>query len=82
MIQCGDPTGTGRGGESVYGGKFEDEITKNLKHVGAGIVSMANRWVLYILQCILNAGFLSLNNIEKHTNTSLADQIQMVHNSS
>ena len=43
MIQCGDPTGTGRGGESVYGGKFEDEITKNLKHVGAGIVSMANR---------------------------------------
>ena len=47
MIQCGDPTGTGRGGESVYGGKFEDEITKNLKHVGAGVVSMANRWVLY-----------------------------------
>lgn len=24
MIQGGDPTGTGRGGESVYGGKFED----------------------------------------------------------
>ena len=43
MIQCGDPTGTGRGGESVYGGKYEDEITKNLKHVGAGVVSMANR---------------------------------------
>ena len=43
MIQCGDPTETGRGGESVYGGKFEDEITKNLKHVGAGVVSMANR---------------------------------------
>mmetsp|Transcript_6871 Transcript_6871/g.10011 ORF Transcript_6871/g.10011 Transcript_6871/m.10011 type:complete len:188 (+) Transcript_6871:51-614(+) len=42
MIQGGDPTGTGRGGESVYGGKFEDEITRNLKHVGAGVVSMAN----------------------------------------
>lgn len=42
MIQGGDPTGTGRGGESVYGGKFEDEITRNLKHVGAGCVSMAN----------------------------------------
>ena len=26
----------------VYGGKFEDEITRNLKHTGAGIVSMAN----------------------------------------
>jgi peptidyl-prolyl cis-trans isomerase-like 1 len=42
MIQGGDPTGTGRGGESIYGGKFADEITKELKHVGAGILSMAN----------------------------------------
>lgn len=25
-IQGGDPTGTGRGGESIYGDKFEDEI--------------------------------------------------------
>lgn len=42
MVQGGDPTGTGRGGESVYGGKFEDEITRNLKHTGAGVVAMAN----------------------------------------
>ena len=42
MIQGGDPTGTGRGGESIYGGKFEDEINTTLKHVGAGILSMAN----------------------------------------
>ncbi|KAI9644391.1 Peptidyl-prolyl cis-trans isomerase-like 1 [Ciborinia camelliae] len=26
MIQSGDPTGTGRGGTSIYGDKFEDEI--------------------------------------------------------
>jgi peptidyl-prolyl cis-trans isomerase-like 1 len=44
MIQGGDPTGTGRGGESIYGGKFPDgnEITRNLKHTGAGICAMAN----------------------------------------
>ena len=35
-------TATGRGGESIYGGKFEDEISRNLKHTGAGILSMAN----------------------------------------
>eukprot|EP00271_Cylindrocystis_brebissonii_P014475 TRINITY_DN35826_c0_g1_i1.p1 TRINITY_DN35826_c0_g1~~TRINITY_DN35826_c0_g1_i1.p1 ORF type:complete len:161 (+),score=23.72 TRINITY_DN35826_c0_g1_i1:200-682(+) len=42
MVQGGDPTGTGRGGESIYGAKFEDEISKDLKHTGAGILSMAN----------------------------------------
>ena len=42
MIQGGDPTGTGRGGASIWGGKFEDEITRELKHTGAGIICMAN----------------------------------------
>ena len=42
MVQGGDPTGTGRGGSSVYGGKFADEITRDLKHVGAGVLAMAN----------------------------------------
>ena len=42
MVQGGDPTGTGRGGESVWGRKFEDEVTRELKHTGAGILSMAN----------------------------------------
>ena len=27
---------------SIYGGKFQDEITRELKHTGAGILSMAN----------------------------------------
>lgn len=42
MLQTGDPTGTGRGGSSIYGDKFEDEIHPALKHTGAGILSMAN----------------------------------------
>ncbi|MCJ1314536.1 heme binding [Agyrium rufum] len=42
MLQTGDPTGTGRGGASIYGEKFADEIHPSLKHTGAGILSMAN----------------------------------------
>lgn len=42
MIQTGDPTGTGRGGTSIFGEKFEDEIHPELRHTGAGILSMAN----------------------------------------
>ncbi|CAI6093893.1 hypothetical protein V2G26_016982 [Clonostachys chloroleuca] len=42
MVQGGDPTGTGRGGTSIYGDNFEDEIDPGLKHTGAGILSMAN----------------------------------------
>jgi len=42
MIQTGDPTGTGRGGTSIYGQKFEDEIHLDLRFTGAGILAMAN----------------------------------------
>jgi peptidyl-prolyl cis-trans isomerase-like 1 len=43
MAQSGDPTGTGRGGTSIYGEAFDDsEITPTLRHTGAGILSMAN----------------------------------------
>ncbi len=41
MIQGGDPTGTGRGGESLWGGKFDDEFNVNLKNL-RGALSMAN----------------------------------------
>jgi peptidyl-prolyl cis-trans isomerase-like 1 len=42
MIQGGDPTGTGRGGTSIYGDKFSDELHPDLRFVGAGILAMAN----------------------------------------
>lgn len=42
MIQGGDPSGTGRGGASIYGGPFEDEFSVNLRHDTPGILSMAN----------------------------------------
>lgn len=41
MIQGGDPTGTGMGGESIYGNSFEDEFHPELSHI-KGALSMAN----------------------------------------
>ena len=41
MIQGGDPTGTGMGGESIYGDSFEDEFSEELYNV-RGALSMAN----------------------------------------
>ena len=42
MIQGGDPTGTGRGGESLWGKPFEDEIVSSLTFDKPGMLAMAN----------------------------------------
>ncbi|RLN83604.1 hypothetical protein BBJ28_00021342 [Nothophytophthora sp. Chile5] len=42
MIQGGDPTGTGKGGQSIWGGAFDDEFHPQNRHNCRGIVSMAN----------------------------------------
>ena len=42
MIQTGDPLGTGTGGESIWGGEFEDEFSPKLRHDRPYTVSMAN----------------------------------------
>lgn len=42
MIQGGDPTGTGTGGQSIYGKYMDDELDDSLRHVGAGILTTAN----------------------------------------
>ncbi|XP_045159087.2 peptidylprolyl isomerase domain and WD repeat-containing protein 1-like isoform X1 [Mercenaria mercenaria] len=42
MIQTGDPLGNGTGGESIWGGEFEDEFHPNLRHDRPYTLSMAN----------------------------------------
>jgi peptidylprolyl isomerase len=42
MIQGGDPTATGRGGESIWGKTFEDECHADLRFDRPGILAMAN----------------------------------------
>ncbi len=42
MIQGGDPSGTGRGGQSVWGKPFADEVTSKISFDRAGLLAMAN----------------------------------------
>lgn len=42
IIQTGDPTGTGHGGESFYGAPFENERHQRLRFHRRGLVAMAN----------------------------------------
>lgn len=43
MIQGGDPTGTGTGGESIWGKTFGDECVASVKFDKPGLLAMANR---------------------------------------
>lgn len=42
MVQGGDPTGTGRGGQSLWGKPFGDECTPELRFNRKGLLAMAN----------------------------------------
>jgi peptidylprolyl isomerase len=43
MIQAGDPQGTGRGGQSIWGKSFKDEFSPKAQFDRPGVLAMANR---------------------------------------
>jgi cyclophilin family peptidyl-prolyl cis-trans isomerase len=43
MIQGGDPNGNGTGGQSIWGGFFDDEFNQDIRFDSAGVLAMANR---------------------------------------
>jgi cyclophilin family peptidyl-prolyl cis-trans isomerase len=68
VIQGGDPTGTGSGGESAFGGEFEDELNPNTESYKAGYAK----------------GVLAMANRGPNTNTSqffiMLDNVELPHN--
>lgn len=51
IVQTGDPTGTGKGGHSIWGKKFEDEFKEQLK------VKQSRRRTIFVLYIIVNFTF-------------------------
>lgn len=70
MIQGGDPTGTGRGGESIYGHPFEDEFSEQLFNFN---------WALSMANAGPNTNgsqFFIVSN--EHVPANMIDQMKMV----
>ncbi|GAA52686.1 peptidyl-prolyl cis-trans isomerase-like 2 [Clonorchis sinensis] len=71
IIQGGDPSGTGFGGESIWNKPFADEFLPNLGHDARGILSMANsgpntnQSQLYVFSCFLSDIFCSFITFRK-----------------
>lgn len=43
VVQGGDPTGTGAGGQSCWGRPFDNEFARGLTHAARGVLAMANK---------------------------------------
>ncbi|KAL1226596.1 Peptidyl-prolyl cis-trans isomerase-like [Trichinella spiralis] len=65
MIQTGDPSGTGKGGQSIWGQEFEDELREELKHNCRGIVPWPTRVRIPTRRSSSSHGFETLDEIEK-----------------
>lgn len=59
MLQGGDPTGTGKGGQSIWGAPFPDEVRQTLKVGIAKLASWQACWGYWNPNCILRADISS-----------------------
>uniref|UniRef100_A0A8D0EYV3 Peptidylprolyl isomerase like 2 n=1 Tax=Strix occidentalis caurina TaxID=311401 RepID=A0A8D0EYV3_STROC len=62
VIQGGDPTGTGTGGESYWGKPFKDEFKPNLSHTGRGVLITC--FLKQMTFCKVVGGFETLTAME------------------
>jgi len=80
MIQGGDPTGTGKGGQSIWGKPFADELRSTLKFNARGVVAMANSgpdtnksqfFIAYAKQAHLDGKYTIFGKVIDGVDTSL-----------
>ncbi|KAJ2157656.1 Peptidyl-prolyl cis-trans isomerase cyp10 [Coemansia sp. RSA 552] len=81
IVQMGDPTGKGKGGESIWGRPFNDEIHAALRHSSRGVVSMANSgpntnksqfFIAYARQASLDDKYTVFGRVIDGSDTALA----------
>ncbi|KAK0446244.1 cyclophilin-like protein [Armillaria borealis] len=72
MIQTGDPAGTGKGGQSIWGKPFSDEIRSTLKFNARGMVAMANSvFITYSKQAHLDGKYTIFGKVIDGSDTAL-----------
>lgn len=68
MIQGGDPTGTGKGGQSIWGRPFADEIRQTLRVSRDDEMSMGYADAIFVQ--FNNRGMVAMANAGPDTNKS------------